>query len=51
MVSIAKIDFRIEHNGNLTSIYNYLGIVKNVYHENFTQVINKIYNDDILKKI
>ena len=47
---IAKTDLEFEHNGNLTSIYNYHGIVKNVYHENFTQVINKIYNDDNYKK-
>ena len=39
-----------DYKGKLTSIYNYYGIVKNVYHDNFLRIINKIYDDDKYKR-
>jgi hypothetical protein len=34
-----------EVDGKLTSIYNYYGIVKNVYHNDYLDYLTKIYDD------
>ena len=39
-----------ESAGNLTSIYNYYGIAKNIYHDDYLETLSNIYNKKSYKK-
>ena len=40
---LKNLEFKVD--GILTSIYNYYGIVKNVYHNDYLDYLTKIYDD------
>ena len=39
-----------EYDGQLTSIYNYYGIVKNIYHDDYINTLSKIYDEGSYSK-